>query len=172
MISKRVVGLIGCASLVVGMVLTAAPAHAYTRSQLSVSKNLFDTDRCPCEAWDDHDGTYFEADAGGMALKSEIKIPSLNGRWVGKVEFHPADEIVYVYDTYNDNDSFYVTVSYYNDAGRKIGTGGVMSAPGTDAKYDSKKYNLEIAEGTKLVIEIWDNANATEQLAALNGAVA
>lgn len=172
MISKRMARLIGGAGLVVGMVLTAAPAQAYTNSQLSFSRNLFDTDLCPCEAADDYDGTFFAEDAGGMALKSEIKIPSLNGRWVGKVEFHPSDEIVYVYDTYNDNDSFYVTVSYYNHAGRKIGVGGVMSAPGTNAKYDSKKYNLEIAEGTKLVIELWDDANLTDQLVALNGAVA
>ena len=53
MINKRIAGLLGSASLIVGMVLTAAPAHAYTNSQLSISKNLFDTDRCPCEAADD-----------------------------------------------------------------------------------------------------------------------
>lgn len=33
---------------------------------------------------------------------------------VGKVEFHPKDELVWVYDTKANNDALYVTVTYWD----------------------------------------------------------
>ncbi|MFB6550429.1 hypothetical protein [Streptomyces sp. NPDC056405] len=70
-----------------------------------------------------------------------MSIMELNdaGWFIGKVEFHPDDEKLWVYDTRNDGDTFYVAVGYssgitvYDGAGRADhiaaarGTGGAVA---------------------------------------------
>jgi hypothetical protein len=79
---------------------------------------------------------------------------------VAKVEFHPYDELLWVYDTRNDGDGVYVEPC----AGdiRHCDSLGFYGAPGTSDPIDHRVVNFDLAEGT--LVHIWgifDNADGT-----------
>ncbi|GAA3953328.1 hypothetical protein GCM10022384_03540 [Streptomyces marokkonensis] len=167
---RRIAGLLAGASLATGaMLATAVPAQAYSPDP-RVQPIPYDTDTCPCSHPDPHDGTYFKHDPGGVAMKIHLDVN--RGTWIGKVEFHPHDELLWVYDTRDDGDTYYVTVSYYNEAGRKVRVGGVMSAGTSSAAVDSRTYDLDITDGRRLVIDLYDDSGLTDHITAVSNAVA
>ncbi|HEY9289736.1 MAG TPA: hypothetical protein VIP98_00515 [Microlunatus sp.] len=161
-IGRRVAGIAAAAAVVAGSLTSmTAPAQAYSPDP-TVNKYHRNTGDCPCsggELADPFDGTYFEKDPGGTALKMELTDSS--GWFVGKVEFHPYDEKLWVYDTRNDGDGIFVTLSYYDDNGRNH-TLGVFDTPSTQATVDKRVYDLSLPEGRLVTIRVWDNAALTD----------
>ena len=99
-----------------------------------------------CYLGDSADGTEFRWDSGGKAAKLEVFKGS---KMVGKVEFHPYSEHLWVYDTAADNDTIYVT--------RK---GGKAIYKATDGKsgpgYKYHDYNLSGTDGKTYTYYVWD----------------
>ena len=145
--------------------VSAVSAQAYP--ELDDSASFVDTDTCPCSLSDTADGTNFEHDENGTALKVQL---FLSGAMVGKVEFHPYGEVLWVYDTRNDGDTIYARVwalydgSWYND--------GTYSPPGTDNVIDYTRTNRSYPEGAIVRIQIYDDAGLTDLIADYSGAVA
>ncbi|WP_217146006.1 hypothetical protein [Streptomyces sp. AC627_RSS907] len=166
-IGKRFMGLATGALLAAGALLaTAAPAEAYDPDP-SVSTYYRDTDTCPCSGGtltDPFDDTYFAHDAGGTAVKMELND---GGSFVGKVEFHPNDEKLWVYDTKNDGDTFYVAVGYAS--GGSYHDLGTFSAPGTSETMDLTVKDFDIPEGAYVDITVYDGAGRTDHIAAARG---
>jgi hypothetical protein len=137
---------------------SASPAQAYVNADLSPTEIRRDTTSCPCSYPDTADGTFFENDAGGVAIKVEWRYP---GRGlVAKAEWHPYDEILYVYDTENDDDTIYVTL--YNATTDTFY--GPYQAPGTAAEYEYTRVDLNFDEGDAVVLYFWDGAGETDFL--------
>ncbi|RII17266.1 hypothetical protein DSC45_13980 [Streptomyces sp. YIM 130001] len=164
---RRLTGLFAGAALVAGaLVGTAAPAQAYSPDP--TAHNYYrDTGKCPCSGGtlaDPFDGTYFKRDAGGTAVKMEL----LDGSWfVGKVEFHPSSEKLWIYDTKNDGDAFYVHASYtYKGKSHNLGT---FSAPGTSAVVDHTVKDFDIPEGAYVDITVYDGKGHSDFIAAARG---
>ncbi|MFV0133094.1 hypothetical protein ACLGIH_07615 [Streptomyces sp. HMX87] len=145
---------------------TAAPAQAYDPDP-SVATYYRDTDTCPCSGGsltDPFDGTYFAHDAGGTAVKMELT----HGGWfVGKVEFHPYDEKLWVYDTRNDGDTVYVAVGY--SSGGSYHDLGTFSAPGTSETVDLTVRDFDIPEGAYVDITVYDGAGRSDYIAGARG---
>jgi hypothetical protein len=164
----RFTGLLAGAALGAGAVFaTAAPAQAYSPNP-TFQAYYADTDACPCSGGnltDPFGGTTFAADAGGYAVKMELVNA---GAFVGKVEFHPNDEKLAVYDTSNDGDTFYVKVGYGHDGTyHDLGT---FSAPGTSAAVDSVIQDFELPEGATVDVSVYDDAALTDLIGAARGA--
>ncbi|MET9352591.1 hypothetical protein ABZY14_06145 [Streptomyces sp. NPDC006617] len=166
-IGKRVTGLVAGALLTAGALFaTAAPAQAYDPDP-SVSTYYRDTDSCPCSGGtlgDPFDGTYFAHDAGGTAVKMELNDA---GWFIGKVEFHPDGEKLWVYDTKNDGDGFYVAVGY--SSGGSYHDLGTFSAPGTSATVDKTVKNFDIPDGAYVDITVYDGSGRSDYIAAARG---
>jgi hypothetical protein len=155
--------------ILAGLVVTACSfiavgrAHAY--GTLTVKYAEVDTSNCEllggnlrviehsdsCEVPDSIDGTFFDKDQDGIALK--VVLSDSNGI-VAKVEFHPFGEQLWVYDTRNDGDSIYVQLR---------GPSGVATygVTGTSDTVDYNVYDLNFAELTYLEIDITDDADGT-----------
>ncbi|MEV5612077.1 hypothetical protein [Streptomyces sp. NPDC052225] len=166
--TRRLAGLFSTAALAVGALLGAAavPAQAYSPNP-AVSSYYRDTDGCPCSGGtldDPFDGTYFAYDAGGYAVKLEL---NQGGSFVGKVEFHPNDEKLWVYDTKNDGDTFYVQISY--TSGGTTHNLGTVTAPGTDAVMDYVVKDYDIPEGAYVDISVYDDAGLGDYIGGARG---
>ncbi|MFD2079743.1 hypothetical protein SAMN05421678_11974 [Actinopolymorpha cephalotaxi] len=106
---RRIAGLVAGAGLAAGAVLAmGAPAQAYSPDP-NTTAHYRNTSNCPCSISDVIDGTYFKYDPGGRAFKIDI---TRNGLYLGKLEFHPYGEQVWLYDNAKDGDSFYYQVRY------------------------------------------------------------
>ena len=155
---KRTAGLAAGAAMVTAAVLGAAlPAQAYSPNP-TYSSTGQDTDDCPCSGGnltDPFDGTYFKYDAGGYARKVELY---KDGWFIGKVEFHPSGEKLWIYDTKNDGDAFYVRVWVDNHDGHGSTGYGTWKAPGTDAVMDYKTVTLNVDEGATVKMGLYDDA--------------
>ncbi|WP_153456359.1 hypothetical protein [Streptomyces smaragdinus] len=150
-------GIAAGAVLAGGTVLgAAAPAQAYDPDP-TVADYHPATTYCPCSGGDladPFDGTYFAYDAGNsMAYKTEL----YKGDWfVGKVEFHPLGEELWVYDTRNDGDTIYVELGYY--AGTVYHRLARISPNGTDAVVDKKIWNgQDIPEDAQVEVKVYDD---------------
>ncbi|ESU49589.1 hypothetical protein K7395_11040 [Streptomyces filamentosus] len=130
--------------------MTATPANAYSGLTL-LDRVSAVTDYCPCRFNDNIDGTYFEKDAGGAGFK--VIHGNASRHEVAKVEFHPYGEILYVYDVKNDGDTLYYKVSYEGDGGKW----GLYAAPSTSNVIDVRKVNLDIPEGRKVTVTVYDD---------------
>ncbi|MFC8868886.1 hypothetical protein ACFUAC_14665 [Streptomyces sp. NPDC057148] len=166
-IGRRFTGLVTGALLAAGALFaTAAPAQAYSPDP-SVSTYYRDTGTCPCSGGsltDPFDNTYFAHDAGGWAVKMEL---SDAGWFVGKVEFHPSDEKLWIYDTKNDGDTFYVSVAYsHNGSRHNLGT---FSAPGTSDVVDLTVKDFSIPDGAYVDITLYDDSGRSDFIAAASG---
>lgn len=154
-IARRITGVVAAGIMITGSLLaTSTPAQAYSPDP-TATKYHRDTIYCPCSVPDRFDGTYFANDPGGEGLKIELR--DRTDWFVGKVEFHPLDEKLWVYDTRNDGDGFYVTVSYYRSDGRYIVL-GTFTAPSTSAIVDKSVYDLSMPEGTPVTVRVYDDA--------------
>jgi hypothetical protein len=149
--------------------LAASPATAYNNSDLDTKVWTQDTGQClnTCayEDWEhDIDGTFFKRDFGGKALKMHIY---KGGKTVAQVEFHPYDEVLWVYDGVTDGDTVYVRLKW--DEG--------PLTPAVDAKYwaedtskaiDSNSVQLapddDIDEGTNVELRIYDDKALTDPI--------
>ncbi|MDQ0958464.1 hypothetical protein QFZ66_002342 [Streptomyces sp. B4I13] len=165
---KRCTGLLAGAALgAAALFATAAPAQAYSPNP-TFRAYYYDTDACPCSGGnltDPFDNTYFANDAGGYAVKMEL---TASGSFVGKVEFHPNDEKLWVYDTANDGDTYYVRVSY--TFGGTTHTLGTFSPPGTSAVLDYEVEDFDLPEGAYVDISVYDDAGLTDLIGAARGA--
>ncbi|EHN79907.1 hypothetical protein ACWDF1_09735 [Streptomyces coelicoflavus] len=161
-------------ALLTGAVLTAgaalgtvAPAQAYNPDP-RVTFKYVDTDNCPCSVGDPYDGTYFRHDPGGKAVKINLYHPD-SGAWLGKVEFHPYGEKLWVYDTKNDGDTFYVQLQYASVT-NVYPVGPVVSAPGTSAAVEYTTYDYNLDEGGAVHVSVYDDAGK-DDLITSTGAV-
>ncbi|WP_240434633.1 hypothetical protein [Streptomyces sp. YIM 130001] len=157
---RRAPVLLAGAVLAAGALLaTAAPSQAYSPNP-KLTDHTRDTDGCPCSLGDPFDGTYFKHDAGGKALKVELR----SGGWfVGKVEFHPSAEKLWIYDTKNDSDTFYVRLSYrYKGVTSKLH--GPYKAPGTSKTVDSTVKNFSIPDGADVFVYLYDSRDRSDYI--------
>lgn len=140
---------------------TAAPAQAY--GTLDIRYARVDTDDCTrlsgtltvtpagggCYLYDSVDHTYFEKDAGGEALKVELRN---GGTLVSKVEFHPNGEKLYAYDTAADGDTVYV----------QLWTATHGSSDRFRAVGSPSPIGFSFAEGENVLVKIYDDAAGTD----------
>ncbi|MFI2432712.1 hypothetical protein [Streptomyces sp. NPDC018693] len=164
---RTLAGGLGGALLAAGALFaTAAPAQAYSPNP-SIAKYYYDTGNCPCSGGnltDPFDNTYFAHDAGGYAVKMEM---THSGAFIGKVEFHPYDEKLWLYDTANDGDGYYVRVSYsYGGTTHNLGT---FSPPGTSAVMDYRVLDFDLPEGASVDISVYDDSGLTDLIGAARG---
>ncbi|WP_328469434.1 hypothetical protein OHA21_01835 [Actinoplanes sp. NBC_00393] len=155
------------AGLVLASTLVASPAQAY--SNLSYRAAVVDTDDCwrasgvltvvresnGCRLADSADGTLFRFDAGGIAIKVEIRDGS---GLVGKAEFHPYGEKFWFYDTRNDGD----TVYYELCTGYRDVCYGTYQAPGTNNAIDYGTREFSFAEGTRISVSVYYDHTRTK----------
>ncbi|MCC8480109.1 hypothetical protein LMJ41_19770 [Streptomyces globisporus] len=142
--------------------MTATPANAYGDLPV-VGRESTGTDYCPCRYNDMIDGTYFHKDVGGTGFK--VIHGNASRHAVAKVEFHPYDEILYVYDVKNDGDTLYYKVSYEGDGGKW----GLYAAPSTSNVIDIRKVNLEIPEGRRVTVTVYDDKAMKEKVYTIYG---
>jgi hypothetical protein len=108
---------------------------------------IYQTNGCFLD--DSVDYTLFRWDAGGWGVKIELRTSS---GLVAKVEFHPYDEILWVYDTRDDGDTIYVDVVV---DWQSI---GLYRGPANGAA----SFNLNIAEGKGVFLDVWDDNERTD----------
>ncbi|MFI0938548.1 hypothetical protein [Streptomyces sp. NPDC021020] len=123
------------------------------------------TTYCPCSLSDPFDGTRFAQEDGGEAVKIELRDSS--GSYVGKTEFHPYDDKLWVYDTKNDGDSIYTEAEWYDSSGKL--QDHLYTAPGTSAVLDYAVENLNIPEGNTIWLYIWDDSARTDRIVWATG---
>lgn len=146
------------------LVTTALPAQAYDPDPTDTQNNT-STTFCPCSFSDPFDGTRFAQEDGGYAIKIEMR--DSHGSYVGKTEFHPYGDKLWVYDTKNDGDSLYTLARWYDSSGNV--QEHLYAPPGTDAVLDYSVESLGIPEGNNIYIYVYDNANETDLIAAAFG---
>jgi hypothetical protein len=144
---------------------SATSASAYDNSDLSIDSWEYDTDNCPCSNTSGLDYTGFKKDAGGEALKMVVEN---NGVAVAQVEFHPSDEVLYVYDGKNDGDTIYVQAIWWDGAGFIKEVGGPYWAPGTSKELDMNKIEMadddDIGEGVIVYFRLFDDKALTDPI--------
>ncbi|GGX24430.1 hypothetical protein GCM10010297_51800 [Streptomyces malachitofuscus] len=169
---KSAVLSLGIAALCTGV--TGTNAAAYDDSDLSWQSWYKDTGNCDdfipeidyCHVIlhsRDLDGTYFMPDAGGKAFKLLMYKGS---KTVAQVEFHPAGEVLWVYDGVNDGDTVYVRLKW--DENNSPADDATYWARGTSATIDSNKVQLDgdddIDEGTTVQLRIYDDKALTDPI--------
>lgn len=141
---------------------SATTASAYTNADISISSWEQDTGYCPCNNSSGLDYTSFKKDEGGKGLKLVVK---KNGTPVAQVEFHPYDEVLYVYDGKNDGDTIYVRAFWYEGFFKKEAT---YWAPGTSKTLDMNKVQMaeddDIEEGENVYFRIYDDKDLNDPL--------
>lgn len=144
---------------------SATTASAYDNSDLSISSWEYDTDHCLCTNSSGLDYTGFKHDAGGEALKLVVKN---NGTAVAQVEFHPWDEVLYVYDGKNDGDTIYVRAMWWEGSGFVREDGGPYSARTTSKELDVNKIQMDsdddIDEGTVVYFRLYDDRDGNDPI--------
>ncbi|WP_052412302.1 hypothetical protein [Streptomyces mutabilis] len=161
--NRTIASLVAVASAAVAVTtMTTAPASAYNPDPRVIQNDSALTVYCPCRFSDDIDGTYFQKDDGGVGRK--VVFGNQSGYALAKVEFHPYDEILWMYDVANDNDGLYYKVSYEGDGGRY----GVYMPPGSSDSWDVKKVNLDIPEGRRVTITVYDDRGLTDHVSTIN----
>jgi hypothetical protein len=157
------------AAMVLASTLVAGPAQAYTT--LSYRAAIVDTATCHraagvltvvkeaggCRIADTADGTFFRNDAGGVAIKVEVRDGS---GMVGKAEFHPYGEKFWYYDTRNDGD----TVYYELCTGYRDTCYGPYQAPGTGDVIDYGTSEFAFGEGTRISVSVYYDRARTRLL--------
>jgi hypothetical protein len=158
-------------ALVAATLVVAAPAQAY--GELTVRYALVNTDSCArvagslsvtrqgdyCVLSDSADGTYFRRDVGGVGMKVELH--DRNGM-VAKQEFHPYGEVLWVYDTRNDDDTVYTWL-------HSTIWHGPYAPTGTSAVIDKQTINLSLAENSPVILQVYDDQAATDFIFSLSG---
>lgn len=115
-----------------------------------------------CYNGDEVDGTWWTPDRGGNGIKIVLRdYRSNNNQMLGKVEWHPHGEHLWLYDTKNDGDTFYVCVSFTNDW-----AGACLRPPGTSAAIDYRDFNFDRPEGLGVTIKVYDDQNQTDLITA------
>ncbi len=157
----RVIARIVCGlSLVAPAVTTSATlAQAYSPDP-DVWAHYRNTSDCPCSGGslgDPFDGTYFKRDAGGRAVKIEMVHSS---RFVGKIEFHPYDEQLWLYDTRNDGDTFYVEIQVAYDGYHTFFDR--YRVRGTSKVVDKRVVDLSLREGSDVAVRVYDASSYTD----------
>lgn len=156
---RTVASLASAASAAIAFTAMAVtPATAYSPNPWIIGKNSAQTQYCPCQFPDKIDGTYFQKDDGGVGAK-EVYGNSA-GHPLAKAEFHPHGEILWLYDVSNDGDGLYYKVSYEGDGGRY----GLYTPPGTSNAWDIRKVNLDIPEGRRVTITVYDDRAMTDKV--------
>jgi hypothetical protein len=139
-----------------------AGGKAYAYGSLTARWAGVDTDNCArtggtlpiqtfsngCELDDSWDGTFFVKDAGGEAIKLELR--DGNGL-VAKVEWHPYGEYLWVYDTRGDGDTVYV--DFYCSSGHS----GIFQAQNPPLVR-----NFDIPEGALCTFDVYDDSALTD----------
>ncbi|WP_406422583.1 hypothetical protein OH809_10940 [Streptomyces sp. NBC_00873] len=86
-----------------------------------------------------------------------------SGWYIGKVEFHPYGEKLWVYDTRNDGDAYYVHVAVDNHDGNGLTGWNVYTPPGTSNVVDYSAYSLgNVNEGADIRIRVYDDSGLTD----------
>ncbi|WP_371580081.1 hypothetical protein [Streptomyces sp. NBC_01314] len=167
---RRTAGLLAATAVAAGSLLaTSAPAQAYDPDPSGRYAQV-DTGNCnrlngdlPVEEWDSgcflddsHDNTFFVKDPGGIGAKAELRH---GGDLIGKAEFHPDDELLYLYDTKADGDGIYARLWVEG-----LGLSRVYSATGA-----SDPINRDIADGADVRVIIYDDADATDVIYSVGG---
>jgi hypothetical protein len=159
-------GVAAGVALTTGALLTATalPAQAYSPDP-SPTVSLRDTDYCPCSLSDPFDGTRFAKQAGGEAVKIELRNSS--GSYVAKTEFHPYGDKLWVYDTKNDGDSVYTEALWYDSSGYLEDR--VYVPPGTDSVLDYSVESLNVPEGNTVWLYVWDDSGLSDLIVSTSG---
>lgn len=179
-LKSRIAWLSVLPATLAGMLLTASPAAAYNNGNIHSHHAIIDTDdAADCRVmfsnfpsgryiYEDGsqcvfpdlpgqaDGTYFVQQPNGEAAKYELH--TTDGTLLAKVEFHPYDEELWVYDTENDGDTIYVTFSDGEDIQQ------LVSPPGTSRGIDTEIVDFDIPEGRDVTVRVFDDPNLTDQL--------
>jgi hypothetical protein len=162
------------AALALAAVLTVSSgtaALAYSPNP-SVRYALVDTDNCQrlggtltvishpngCEVPDSFDGTFFQKDPGGVALKLQLHT---GAGMVAKVEFHPYGEYLWIYDTRDDSDTVYV---WYSTNPESAGSG-----PHRGPVNGYNRLNLSIGDGTRVYVNVYDDADRFDWIEGAGG---
>lgn len=161
-IGRRIAGVAAGAGIAAASVVTmSTPAQAYSPDP-EPDVHVKSTDDCPgaegCTPGDVIDGTYFKDDNGGQAVKIGLWD---SGNYVGKVEYHPYGEHLYVYDNHNDGDAIYTTLTHYLPSGRPITTGPYKGS----SSMSSIHTNLSHREGTPIYVKVWDDKDQDDLIA-------
>lgn len=170
---KSAVLALGIAAVCTG--LTGTNAAAYDNSDLEWQYWIDDTGDCDIESPDNDychvhrhpdqlDPTFFLTDPGGKAIRILVYKGS---KTVAQVEFHPYDEVLYVYDGANDGDSIYVRLVW--DEGALSAEDDNVYGPGaTSAEVDYNRIELDgdddIDEGTDVKLRLYDDAAGTDEV--------
>jgi hypothetical protein len=167
--SRLTAGAAAVLTMIATVVLSfGTPAGAYVPNP-TVRFAVVDLDNCGriegnlavtshpngCALSDSFDGTFFRRDPGGVAVKMQFH--TSNGTMVGKMEFHPYGEHLWVYDTRNDSDTIYAAYNLYSSAGYE-GSGGPLRGPVNG--YNN--VNLSIADGWQICIAAYDDVELTD----------
>lgn len=160
--------------------VVASPAQAYGATDEHFAQ--VDTDNCRlingdltpiafpagCKLNDSADNTFFQKDAGGIAIKDQIHLR--NGPMVAKVEFHPYGEKLWIYDTRNDDDTVYVKVCTSDATGNCLFRPPCYSVTGTNDPIDKRIIDLNVPEGWLVGVYVYDESNCTDRLGFVYGA--
>lgn len=160
-IRRKVTGLVAGAGLVAGSLLAlGAPAQAYSPDP-SITAHTRATGSCPCSISDVIDGTYFAKDPGGAALKLDMRA---KGRYIGKLEFHPLGEKLWLYDNWADGDTVYYRVRYKLPGHPEF----VSSVYGGVSGGSHKTWTWSLPEGQGLQIVLYDDKAGQDYIGAWN----
>lgn len=141
--------------------ISVPTASAYDNSDLSVRSWEYNTSDCPCSNNSGLDYTSFKEDAGGEALKLVVE---KNGVAVAQVEFHPSDEVLYVYDGKNDGDTIYVRAHWWEGLKKEA----TYWAPGTSKEIDMNRVEMgeddDLDEGESVYFRLYDDKALTDPI--------
>ena len=162
----RTIGRTALAAVAAPLALGAAVIGPATTAQAHdgvwTDNEWRNTSNCWCELPDEWDGTYFQKDKGGEAVKTRMY--NGNDQLAGKVEFHPYGEQVYVYDTLANSDAWYVQVSWVDENGRDKYT---YIDPPSGGNYTYE--NLSIPDGHTVTIKIFDDGWGQDHVKTIYG---
>ena len=181
MAKLRLASLVTVFTLVALSLVPASPAQAY--GALWGYADVVDLTNCSeqtgdfnfyhygggCRHDDPVDYTYFRPNSFGKGLKVELYAGAprgSGGELVAKVEFHPYDELLWIYDTKNDSDTIYVRLYWWKPDGSFGFTSG-LRAPGTSNPIDIRVVDLSYPEGTDIRVRVYDDAGLDEMLVSV-----
>ncbi|MHC0431416.1 hypothetical protein ACX6XY_14650 [Streptomyces sp. O3] len=122
------------------------------------------TSVCKCVWEDPFDNTYFQKDDGGKGFKIPVwdtKKPAPSN-YLGKVEFHPYGEKLWLYDTANDGDTYYARINFTRNG--KWQRAQTLHPPGTGSKVDKRVFDFDIPEGEKFTLRLYDDSGLKDRM--------